>query len=768
MRIEGRNTVSSLLAVLLAALVAAWILGAQKAPAAVPATAPDNDFSAERAMAHVDRLGAAARPLGTPAHAKARDYLLEQLESLGLETQLQVEDVVQRRGVDRFLAVRARNVVGRLPGRTGGQAVLVASHYDSRPNTPGAGDALSGVAAILEALRALRTGEQLDNDVIVLITDAEEIGLVGAQAFLQRHPWADSVRMVVNLEARGNRGPVAMFETRPGNAPAIAAVKAAVPQPYATSMSYEVYRRMPNDTDFSVFRRAGVQGLNFAPVGQLAAYHTRLDSPQNLSRASLQHHGSSLLGLVRHLGVADLDEVSDASQGNAVYFNPYPWRLIVYPGAWALPLAVAAGLVWLVAFAVGRRSGVTLAGTFRGLFILLANLAASGVVGFCFWWAIRNYLPGLLYGPYSRPYEVEILAIALTLLTLAPTGALFTWMRDTREELELWAGGWIAWILLSVGLAVAVTGASYLTTWPLVFGALGMLAAGALGESRWRPLLLGVAALPAVVLLAPTISAVAEALTLAASAIIAVLMALLASTVAPQLGSLHLATRGKSSTFFAVAGLAILGWVGVTATPTSDRPAVDTLTFAVDSETGEAWWASFDDQADEWTSSYLGDAPEADWAPAALALPETRVLLASADPISLAPPSIETVSDSRAQGRRVEGRITSARESAVLRIRAEASVPLLAVSIAGERFQYQGDPEAEGLGEVTVSAYGFGTAGLSIGFELEEAWPIELSAVDQIWGFEALPEPPASRPGHLMPSPSWRTDSVYVRASGLM
>ncbi len=766
---HASKTIPALLGLLVAAGAGVWIQTLQRPPEAVPASAPADAFSAERAMRHVVELGSAPRPLGSAAHADARRYLVDQLEGLGFETEVQEDDHVARRAVDRFFVVRVRNVVARLSGRSSTGALLLAAHYDSRPTTPGAGDALSGTAAILEAVRAAISGPPLDNDLIVLITDSEELGLNGARVFVERHRWAADVRMVVNLEARGNRGPAAMFETRAGNEEVIRALATATPYPYATSMSYEVYRRMPNDTDFSVFRDAGVQGLNVAPTGNLAAYHTRLDSAASLDRGTLQHHGSYALGLIRHFGNSDLAAIPDADGGDAVYFNPYPWKLVVYPAERALHLAGGAALLYLVIVAVGvRRKRLAVGGVLRGLVILLISLAAAGLVGWCFWWLIRNYLPHLLFGPYGRPYDVELLVGSVALLVAATCGALFAWLRESRGGLELWAGGWLGWSLINFALAGFVPGASYLTTWPLVGGVVGLLVLVVLSETRWQPAIMAIATLPTVILWVPTTWAVAEALTLAAAAAIGVACGLVLTTVAPLLGTLHRATGGKTSTILMLTGVGILVWVAARSEPSAATPAVDTLAYAVDTDTGEAWWASFDPAPDAWTSQVLGEVAEQDWAPAAFALPDTQVLVTGADPVELPAPIVRTLSDSRADGRRVEGVVSSTRGAAVLRIRAEASVPLHAVSIEGERFELAGDPEAEGLGLVWITAYGFGSEELRVGFEVADAWPIELGVVDQSWGFDALPSPPSPRPDNLIPSPTWRTDSVYVHRSSLM
>lgn len=63
------------------------------------------------------------------------------------------------------------------------------------------------MSAVLEAARALTEGPRLRNDVVFVLTDAEEACLCGAEAFVGQHPLAADGGVVLNLEARGSGGP---------------------------------------------------------------------------------------------------------------------------------------------------------------------------------------------------------------------------------------------------------------------------------------------------------------------------------------------------------------------------------------------------------------------------------------------------------------------------------------------------------------------------------------------------------------------------------
>ena len=146
--------------------------------------------------------------MGSPANAAVRDYLVGELRGLGLTPQVQRATAAYYPIPGLLQAGTAENVLARLPGTNpAGKAFLLAAHYDSVPTGPGATDNGSGVASALETLRALRAGPPLRNDVIVLFTDGEERGLIGARAFVDQHPWASDVGVVLNLDTRGNTGP---------------------------------------------------------------------------------------------------------------------------------------------------------------------------------------------------------------------------------------------------------------------------------------------------------------------------------------------------------------------------------------------------------------------------------------------------------------------------------------------------------------------------------------------------------------------------------
>ena len=304
-------------ALALVAMAVVLALAVMRPPPPLAADAPASTFSAERAFEHIERLARVPRPVGSAAHDSVASYLLTAMEQLGLETEVQETTWVRSSG-GRNVAVRVRNLLGRLPGSAGGDSLLLLAHYDSQPQTRGAGDDAAGVAVVLEAVRALSTGARPRNEILVAITDAEELGLFGAQALAAEHPWFERADLVLNVEARGNRGLAMMFETADGGLPWVRDLARLAPYPVADSLSYEVYQRMPNDTDFSMVREAGKEGLNFAFVDGHPAYHSALDTAQALELATVQQLGANILSLVEHYAQQPI-AATGAREG--VYFN---------------------------------------------------------------------------------------------------------------------------------------------------------------------------------------------------------------------------------------------------------------------------------------------------------------------------------------------------------------------------------------------------------------------------------------------------------------
>src|SRR5688572_14331301 len=214
-------------------------------PAAVPSSAPLTEFSSGRAMQHLGVIAQKTHPPGTAEHSAVRDYIIKELTAMGLKPEIQKTAQSLDHPSHAFAAV-VENIVAKLPGtRSGGKAILMSAHYDTVPHSTGASDNAAGVASLLETLRALRSEPPLANDIIFLFTDGEEIGLLGARAFVEKHPAAKDVKVALNFDALGKSGATLMFESTGKNEWVIGELAKAAPRPVANSLADTIYERLP-------------------------------------------------------------------------------------------------------------------------------------------------------------------------------------------------------------------------------------------------------------------------------------------------------------------------------------------------------------------------------------------------------------------------------------------------------------------------------------------------------------------------------------------
>ncbi len=356
----------------LALLIAVLTL---QVPAPVGAGAPATTFSTERAMVDIREIAQRPHPVGSADHARVRGVLLQRMAELGLQTSTQAGALspkaaqrLEREG-GSAQGIELTNLVGVLPGRDPRlPAVALMAHYDTVPDSAGAADDTTGVAAILEAVRAIRARGPTDRTLVVILTDGEELNLDGARAFWGGHPLRDRIGAVVNLEARGGGGRAMMFETGRGNAETIAlfarAGARATGGVSSNSLAVFVYEAMPNGTDFTIPKDRGVQGVNLAFIGRPEQYHAPVSTPDALDPGSVQHIGSQALETADALLRAPALPVATA---NVVYADLFGRVIIGHPPVmgWAL-LGLAFLGLGLAVWRARARAGLTFADAGRG------------------------------------------------------------------------------------------------------------------------------------------------------------------------------------------------------------------------------------------------------------------------------------------------------------------------------------------------------------------------------------------------------------------
>jgi hypothetical protein len=600
------NTVTSLVLAFLLAVTTGCIL-LDRPPAPLPSSASPHEFSAERALAYLYDFAQKPHPIGSPEHDRVRDYLLTQITSLGATPEVQ-----RATGVTQTYQVAGgvENIMARLKGTSGSpDAVMLAAHYDSVVAGPGAADDGAGVTALLETIRALRAGPPLKNDIIFLFTDGEEEGMLGASAFVTEHPWAKDIRVAVNFEARGNTGTSGLFETSPGNGHLVQILAQSAAHAYGSSLGYEIYKHMPNDTDMTMFKKTGAAGLNFGFIGHWEDYHTPLDNPRRLDRGSLQQQGEYALSLARAMGNADLTELRAP---DANYF-PVPGGFFVhYSSTRIWPLTILAVLVFSgVALYAAGASALT---SRRIVISLLANLCSPVVLmllAFGFTKTVAQlHSYELPEGDFVRsvPYVLSLMAF----LTAAEI-TLYSLLRRKLGWHSFFLGASVLLVILTVLFARWLPGGSYTLLWPMLAMLLASLLVvpGKENQSLFATLAACVLALPPLLLLVPLLHNfyLALGLTETGAPLLSLVLFLLILTILPLLEILLTLSRSLIPLLALCVALLLFALGASSTRYDATHPKPSRLVYALDTDTAKALWASSATRTDEWTAQYVGRSP---------------------------------------------------------------------------------------------------------------------------------------------------------------
>lgn len=452
-------------------LLLALTLAAYRPPAPLGPDAAPNLFSAYRAKAVLDSLvgNGVPHPIGSPAAARVRENIVKRLAALGYNPELQSGFVCDDHGA----CGNAVNIIATLGGKTE-DAVLLAAHYDSVPAGPGASDDGTGVAAMLEIARVLAARPQPLHPVVLLFTDGEEAGLLGASLFVNQHPLAKQVMAAVNLDARGTSGPSMMFETGTANAWLMGLYGAAIARPVTNSLFYVVYKLLPNDTDFSVFKSAAYQGFNFAFIGNVGRYHTPLDTAANADPGTIQHHGDNALAAISVLANSPSLRFPAAE---SVFADIFARKLISWPSQFTLPASLLSLILLLGEVIILVRTRVVAArqviwGSVGTVCTLVSGIALSAAL-LALLTAVGK-VPSARDSWISQPLPMHAAAAAIAFLA---AGGASVWLARRAGFWGFWAAASLFAAVLSVASAVAVPGASFVFLATAIAAGLGALPA---------------------------------------------------------------------------------------------------------------------------------------------------------------------------------------------------------------------------------------------------------------------------------------------------
>ncbi|MFT5250517.1 MAG: hypothetical protein ACI93P_002259, partial [bacterium] len=571
-----------------------------------PASIAETEFSTERALIPLKEITKAPHYIGTAEHARVRAYIVAHLKGLGLETEIQEGFIMNPKwkSLDK-----SKNILAKIKGSGNGKSLLLLSHYDSAL-TPsfGASDAGSGVVTILETIRAYKaSGKTPKNDIIILFTDAEEVGLDGARLFVENHPWAKNVGIALNFEARGSGGPSNMIvETNGGNKNLINAfMEADVKFPVASSLMYSIYKMLPNDTDSTVLREGGdIDGFFFAFIDDHFDYHTANDNFENLDRNTLQHQGEYLLPLVHYFADSDLSSLK--STEDHVYINVPVLKMISYPFAWIVPMLILAILLFfvLIVYGLNKRvlSGKTMA---RGFVPFLLAIVSCGLIGFYGWKLLLVLYPQYLEIQHGFTYNGHTYIAFFVLASLAILFGMYHRYSKKSNVASLLIAPLTFWIIINVLVAIYLKGAAFF----IIPVFLGLLSLWLLIRQEKPNLILMVAiGTLAIFMFAPLIQFFPVGLGLKMLVASCLFTALLFGILLPVFGFYKM--KQILSAVFILVAIVFFIKAHLASDFTAERQKPNSLVYYYDADTEVNYWATYDKILDDWTKGYLGENPE--------------------------------------------------------------------------------------------------------------------------------------------------------------
>lgn len=594
-----------LIAFILISLAVYWSFDALLPNTISDIDAKETSFSTQRALVHLKEISKKEHYLGNDAHSDVRAYIVNELKKLGLETQIQEGYSMSHWGN----LSKPKNILAKIKGTDNSKALLLLTHYDSNPHSSfGASDAGSGVVTILEGIRAfLSENKTHNNDIIILISDSEELGLNGADIFVNQHPWAKDVGLVLNFEARGSGGPSYMLiETNQGNANLMKEFVKANPQfPVANSLAYSIYKMLPNDTDLTRFRSdADIDGFNFAFIDDHYDYHTALDTYQRLDRNSLEHQGSYLMPLLHHFSHANLNKIK--SNEDYIYFNIPVFKTIIYPFSWIIPMLIFAMLGFLGLLAFGfKNESLNAKDILKGSLPFLFSIIISALISYFGWEVLKSIYPQYNEILHGFTYNGHSYISAFACLTLAI--CFYSYHKFTTPEnlANLLVAPLFFWILICALVAVELKGASFFII-PVFFGLLSFLLL--IKQKAPNIILMALLGFPVLFIMTPLVKMFPVGLGLKILFVSAILIVLIFGLLISVFGFIK---RKKRWSFaFLCFGIVFLITAHFNSKFTKETPKPNSLLYVLDANEDEAVWATYDDILDPWTEHFLTDNPD--------------------------------------------------------------------------------------------------------------------------------------------------------------
>jgi len=569
---------------------------------------PPTEFSTARAFAKLKTLAIKPHFVGSDNHNKVRDLLFKDLQKLGLQPVIQTQMALNKKW---RAAAKTQNIIARIKGSGSGKALLLLSHYDSSPHSSiGGSDDGAGIITILEGIRAyLAKGTQPKNDIIIVFSDAEELGLLGATAFVHHHPWAKDVGLVINFEARGSGGPSYMLlETNGGNEKLIKQFSLANPSyPDANSLMYSIYKMLPNDTDLTVFRKDGnINGFNFAFIGDHFDYHTAQDTPKRLDKKTLAHQGTYIMPLLSYFANANLTHLN--SKNDYVYFNFPLFKLVHYPYRYIVPFFIIAIIWFLIALFFGLARGkLTLKGITIGFIPILTSLISTILVGVYGWKLLLKIFPkyndilqGFTYNGYTYIWTFSALFLLITLL-------IYKKYLKKYKKADLLIAPITCWLLLNLVIVIYLKGASFFII-PVYFSLWSLwIVLFSKKQKHLKIIFISLLNIPLLIIFTPFIRQFPVGLGLKMIGVSAFLIVFISGLLVPFFSYLK-------KTNLLIVALTLITMVGFIKSSYNSsysitRKKPNSILYIYNADKNNAYWASYDNEVDNFTQQFLGAKP---------------------------------------------------------------------------------------------------------------------------------------------------------------
>lgn len=559
-----------------------------------------DSYSAYRALEHIKMIAKEPHSGGTIAHEKVRNYIVDFCKKSRLETHIYNQTGMRQFG-STLVAGNSFNILAKLKGANSSKAVLVMSHYDSEPNSQGAADDGSGVASMLEVMDLLSKKKALKNDIYFLFTDLEEVGLLGAEAFVNANEVLGKVGMILNYEARGNSGANYTFETSSENGWIVREFSKAVDRPLANSLAYEIYKLMPNDTDFTRFKDTGISGLNSAFVDGYAYYHSAIDNPENIDLGSLQNQGDLMWQMVNHFGNIDL---TNTKSEDVIFFSIFG-AVVIYP-LWIDWLFIVISLIGLLLLLIisSRKRVLQIKNVLIGSVSYLLSIILALGFAWLLTWAVLSINPHYSIFYNSSFYNASVYLWMFLGSTLLAWAAISTVTAKKLSVYERIIGGFIIHGILLILLKNTVPTGAFILYIPLLAASI-LLMSNIFNIPKWAPITDFLIPILPLILWVPFI----YFLFIVFSFSIPYASAFFICLLFPYLDYLH--AKFKSINPFLLPGLCffiiLFGFLAgqMTSNYSEENPLQTKLAYALSVDENKAFWVSNQKYKDEFNSNYI-------------------------------------------------------------------------------------------------------------------------------------------------------------------